>query len=131
MRRSLSLVALFGLLCVGSMAQAGQITSVTVTGQFPNGVNLSLTCVPAGKALLSGYGALSGKNPQTGQNFSYPIVITNASTSNGSLNLYGRFVNGPPVAITAQVPAGKLTLTQPLPNGGKSTLTGRCTVAVK
>lgn len=120
------------LLFAGICQAAAPLKSVDVLGTMDGGVTVTAHLTPADKALLTGSGTMTVKNPQTKSTSQYHFYIQNASTAGGALTLYGRFTTGfttgPSMTITAKVPTGKLTLTYQLPNGKSATISGQGSV---
>lgn len=123
------------IVSVGAVAAtAATVRSVQVTGSLSSGGAagsfLNVNCAPRG-SVLTGSGTLYGVNPQTGNRYSYPIVVTSSRTTTGSLVLTGKLAANYPLTITAASPRGRLVVSYVLPNRTTVTSTGQGTVTTR
>ena len=120
------------ILLASQAAFAGPVTGISVSGKLSGDKSLGVSCTVGKTGLISGTGSLTGKNTETGTEFSYPFYISKGSTAKGKLTLTGKMtaVNGPAVTITASVPSGAVTFSYVV-NGKTYSMTGTGTVTTK
>lgn len=99
---------------------------VVVTGKYPGGLTVNVTCNVLSTGQATGSGTLSGTA------FSYPFNVTKISTGQGTVILSGHFTSGVsyPITLTAHVPSGTQTFSYVV-NGQTVSMTGQGTVVIQ
>ncbi len=104
---------------------------IQVDGQLAGNNFVTATCVVGNNGQVTGTGVLYGQNPATGAvTYRYPFTIVKASTATGDLVLTGAINGGPPISLTATVPAGAMVFSYVV-NGKTYTLAGQGGVVLK